>query len=886
VTIHVVVNAQTHPVLARALRMTGSPANRATCPGCGADNRVDTPFVYHDPGVPLFALVLPTWARHEELARRAALLMELAQASEAVVPAYVRHFTVLFGGDALRAHLAAVAGPGPEEDAPGHGGTAGAYPVSNEDVLAEELDEGAPGSGGTRPGVPVQREAAAEFEEPTDQIGMGPGAAGGGEGGAGPGAVDGPVRSFVEVVTRVRGADPDERAEATAPAEFDDERTAVTATFSFAEESAAAGQQVPEAAGSEQDEDAEALVVDEPLPGDRPRVDDRGEDSERGTVVGGSHGVLIERWIASRQTSLMTVDEHGNARLAAALDGAALEDLLAERLQVRLQLHPAAGYPVVTMALGTPAVVEGNRAGRSPQLFYFDVALARDRRFLEALRHEFALTLDLYDREYLPVRRRQVSAPLAANVGYVLAAAEELIEAAPPPASFAAAVRTLHAPGGDPHGWQHPERAVFRASSLAALGTPRQVQRALAMTRRFSSPEGEQYLVLTRGYPLEVWRRKRLRVLHRAVELGLWMGGALAQVAVSEGIARSRKQLIQTLCRHFAALPSAARQEMDAQALAESWEALQREAEALGLEPAGDAGSTGARAVRAIDSAESPVVSGVIGKPGRDEPEPAGAAGRSSAEQSTQGGLDLIGLLAQPAHRFSAALELAHRGEPAAAAPVFAALGEMKREEAIRVLAAAVSFGEAAVAPAVAGLDSERPHLRQGCALLLGLASSERASEALGEALVDEPTALWREIARALGWTGGRSLRFLLSRAREASQESRERIAWALAHVVVRQGDAMLRRTAVAGGPGGQVARRAIELAARARVDDPRAGSDTASAGSVTASLTRAFLDHLPRGVAARLAPPAGAEPPGVSGETRPRASRGLDRDEGEPVPS
>ena len=48
----------------------------------------------------------------------------------------------------------------------------------------------------------------------------------------------------------------------------------------------------------------------------------------------------------------------------------------------------------------------------------------------------------------------------------------------------------------------------------------------------------------TRGFPLQRWRELRRHVLESAVAWGIWMGPELAQVAVSEGLARSRRDLV------------------------------------------------------------------------------------------------------------------------------------------------------------------------------------------------------------------------------------------------------------------------------------------------------------------------------------------------------
>src|SRR5690606_36319656 len=124
-------------------------------------------------------------------------------------------------------------------------------------------------------------------------------------------------------------------------------------------------------------------------------------------------------------------------------------------------------------------------------------------------------------------------------VRYLLAAADTHLKSLPE-RSRDRALFAFDDPSYDRFGWQHPEHKEFRDDKLGQLGSARQVRRALAIADRFTKPEREEYLILVRGFPMRLWQRRRREALERGIALGLWPGSRLAQVAVSEGLARSR----------------------------------------------------------------------------------------------------------------------------------------------------------------------------------------------------------------------------------------------------------------------------------------------------------------------------------------------------------
>lgn len=237
---------------------------------------------------------------------------------------------------------------------------------------------------------------------------------------------------------------------------------------------------------------------------------------------------------------------------------------------------------------------------------------------------------------------------------------------------------------------------------------------------------------------------------------------------------------------------------------------------------------------RTIHSEQHAVASGVIGDPA-DEPPPHLRSERS-----------LIAQLGDVSRRVSAAVELGNRGHASALEPVFEAIASMTRTEASAALASVVGFGAAATPFLVRGLRSRRAYVRQGCALALAVVGGDQAVEALGDQLVDEPTEIWREIARALGELGGSAIAPLAARARRAAEDRRERVAWALAHIAVgdrKRVEALAQgRDPIAAG----AARHALELTRLAASDRAEVrGPDQSREVTVNRAFSRRFFEAM-----------------------------------------
>jgi hypothetical protein len=248
-----------------------------------------------------------------------------------------------------------------------------------------------------------------------------------------------------------------------------------------------------------------------------------------------------------------------------------------------------------------------------------------------------------------------------------------------------------------------------------------------------------------------------------------------------------------------------------------------------------------------IVSDAEPVASGTIGASG------AGEGARSPVSQLDDEAL--VAALGHRERRMEAAIELARRGERGAVAPVFAALAGMSRAEAGRVLGSVVGFGRNAEPYLMAELGSRKSYLRQGAALALAVLGSEAGLEAICDRLLDEPTELWREIARALGETGESAVMPLVARLPTRPDSVRERAAWALAHLAARGASGPVEALAAGRDPiGAGVARHALELTDLARSDHLQVRGDRPPRDQ---TVNRAFSRQFFAAMAAEAAPTA-----------------------------
>jgi len=849
-SVYTTVDAVSDPELAERLQ-SDDPVralNLVRAEG-GAPIKVAVAVVYHDPAAEVLVLVLADAHRHREIDERIKLL-ERMRDDDAPIPPYAKEFAVVYGPSGLRAYLEQRAGEALA--------AARAAGLSHEleqrtkelDRRARELEAGLAelerhrlelerlrSEARNRVIAAVQAGAGIDVEEPTSIAGV-------------PRSNDAETRPIpkedldeIEAsLAAIAAAPPEPPGAATVAmaAPQPPRKRSDSENFDAIATGVVEVQKINGAAALAPIEFDEETTGSAIVPvGSDPLTTETFEQPADG---------VSDAWLdkaATRDASSMTVDPSG-VRLAL-VAGEQLARGLGGNLDVRVLMHRTPAYPVVTLVIGPPAAM---RVTSTTQLAVvpLDIAVESQRAVLTQLMRKFELTVDLIVRGRR-IRRARLVAPLAENVGYILRAADDhlrgLSSSGEAVLSFERGRDLVLGAGYDLLGTEHPDAGEFRDDKLAQLETAQHLRRALSMARRFARPSREDYLVCTRGFPLPRWRELRRHVLECAVAWGLWMGPELAQVAVSEGLARSRRDLVIRLDHGFDVLkrhPTAF--DIDGDAADDNYKALAEEARALGVELAKS--GPNARAGIAVTSDEVSQVSGSIGQT------PATGIPRAKSTE------DLIAELDDRTRRVAAAIELCDRADPRAAAPVIAAVSKLSRAEAVRVLGMSVKFGEAAARPLTEGLASSKGFLRHGCALALALLRTEEGTQAVIDLLLNEPTEIWREVARALGQVGPSGLMPLASNfgrlGERATPQAEERVAWAMAHIAVRGGKAAVETMAAGQSVVAPVAKHALELHASAARDQTsvRPGANGSQVGkdvTVNRAFSRRFFEALEQGL-------------------------------------
>jgi hypothetical protein len=728
VEVYVSVNADTHPELGARARGEDSAEALHGITIAGAALEVAMPLLYHEPCRELFVLVLPIALRHREIEERIELYRQLQTESAATpIPSYVLNFDVAVGAESLRDVRARPRSPAAtamrDDRTELHEAELREAELETWqrelELRAAELEQ--------RTGALVRREAALQERQRRFEARLHTAQPPDLEAVAGVEYVE-----YVEYVEPPWDSDVAKESDAIPTTDtIDDELSAGLS-------SAAAGLAV----------NADPVTTE--------ARDEAIEDPDH--------------WLASvmltHRCDLRL--EKGQVRIALASSAVAEVKSLLGPLDVRVVLHRVASYPVIALLFGSPMELRGERSGQVAALC-LDLSSQAHRDVLAQLAQRFELTVDLFDQDRW-MRRTHLSAPLADNITYLLRAADthlRLLRDSGACLSAAQACDEVAHTEFDATSAPHRNSAEFRDRQLVQIASADQLRLALPMAQRFARPEGEDYLICVRGFPLQRWRRLRRHVLDRAVIWGIWMGHDLARIAVSEGLARSRRDLVQRMLQGFEMLkrhPTAF--DLDDAAVAENAAALDAEAVALGVV----AGKRGA-----IDSELDSVVAGTI------DLMPSGPV----TPLAQQSGDALLAALDEPATRVAAALELCARGVAAAAEPLVAAVANMSRADAVTVLAMCMRLGPAIERPLILALANSKSYIRQGAALVLSLLHSESGVAAVVDLLLHEPTEIWKEVASALGQVGPLALHHLALAVpgQRISATMEERVAWALAHL-------------------------------------------------------------------------------------------------------
>ncbi len=430
------------------------------------------------------------------------------------------------------------------------------------------------------------------------------------------------------------------------------------------------------------------------------------------------------------------------------------EEAFREAADLLAQYVVVDGYPVVLLALLDESTDGGRPYVRRCAV---DPASEQGDAVLAALSEEFAVHVAVFGPNDHFERVLEVAASRHHNLRHILERSR--IDRAPEVDATTAMERALAAPppvrlSGHPYVEAEP------------AADAKQALEAVAKLSKWSAPAKLDMALLALSIPREVVDAAFERVLRDALRFGVALPSALASRALSFGLAADTEELVSQQIATFRALTEEGESSLTPASLAQNWEALLESASENEVAIDSETHAVAYRALRAIasDADESQDVVDLADLPELPEER-------------------LLRLFTHPTLRLSAALELLSR-EDANIKAVSREARKMPREEVLELLPRLVALGESAGDALIDGLSARKTFFRQAAALGLGEIHLRRAVVPLVHLLSEEPSEVWREVARVLSFFGTGAVR-AIARAAKDPKLPTERAALALAHLSI-----------------------------------------------------------------------------------------------------
>jgi len=357
-----------------------------------------------------------------------------------------------------------------------------------------------------------------------------------------------------------------------------------------------------------------------------------------------------------------------------------------------------------------------------------------------------------------------------------------------PPQEFDIARRTLE---GEPAEVRlSPPEVTIASGAYQHIIGAREAVAALEHLERVSQKDTLARLLEVDGLPMAEYDAIRRRVLEGSLAHGLCAPRRFWRRLVASGLARDLEDYARRLCENRAEFQGE-EGDLDEDGANEAWLAIHDLCRRKDIPPPPELR-------RALDLPE-PAPPTRQRPPARRQASGEIRSGEiNSGTQPPQPPLvpatPLVTRLRIPGQRLRAATEvLQGRASPDDLAQVIDALEEFETSDLLALLPDLAELGLRAVPGLVAKLRSERREVRQAAVILLGMSREPGAMQRLSEHLVWEPTTVWLDVARALGWYGTAAIRSLCQLLRQEATTPREqlaidRVARALAEIAVAQG--------------------------------------------------------------------------------------------------
>lgn len=488
-------------------------------------------------------------------------------------------------------------------------------------------------------------------------------------------------------------------------------------------------------------------------------------------------------------------------------------------LDMRVRLVTDVGAPVIVLTLTDGRPEHERRLALDPRS-------ADDRRVLEILRRRFEARVHLFGPSGLFLRTTAVRADRETNVARMMDRAARLrSEATASP--DAAKERSLGQPAPAP--LPHP----FVASDDVEDGSAAAASRALAEVSEWMAPEKLDQALLELSISEAVIDAVVARVIERAVRHGLALPSALADRAVSAGIAPEQASLAAKQIDAFRATVSRPdRGGLDEPAIATNWERLLAAAADHEVAIDGETHDLAYRTIRAV----------------RGDTTGAHAVGLADPSKLAEmGAPELAVMLDHPRLRRAAAVALAGRGDAQYADALCKAVRKMPRAEVVRVVPRITKLGEEAGDAMIDGLGARKTFVRQAFALALGSLKLRRAVVPLLHLLTSEESDVWREVARVLGSFGNAAFR-TLGRQLSEVKAGEERYVRTLAHLANNGCEkAIVELTKDSSDPtAARLAVQALAMREEVRIEDERVhGKRPLEGADPWIAFSRRFFEEL-----------------------------------------
>jgi hypothetical protein len=251
-----------------------------------------------------------------------------------------------------------------------------------------------------------------------------------------------------------------------------------------------------------------------------------------------------------------------------------------------------------------------------------------------------------------------------------------------------------------------------------------------------------------------------------AIEFGVGLSGSLLDYALREGMAPDAPALVERMMETFRKQDrTAAAWGLSAEEQGEVWRTLLDLAWEYEISVSADLAS--------IAWAE-------IGLNDDNRAAPGAGLDKERSEEWTE--QELSNAARNPSFRCHVAKECCRRGDEGALEVLGEALRRMPEAEVVEVLPDLGALGDQAGDLMIDLLTARSAPLRHIAALILGASGLRRGGSPLVTALMQEPTELWRELARIIGKMGGAVTRGI-GRALKDPMGQEDRLAYVVAHL-------------------------------------------------------------------------------------------------------